>query len=162
MLADAAAQPSQWAKVRDLLALSKPRLSSMVIITMVGGVGFAPAYMSPLSVLVAVFSTAVIVGAANALNCLIERDRDAQMRRTRQRPLAAGRVGPIEALIFWGLCLAVATPALYWASNLLTTVLAVSSLVIYAFIYTPLKYRTPLALYVGAVPGAMPPCGGAP
>ena len=160
MLAETAAQTTSWSKVRDLLSLAKPRLSLLVIITMVGGVGFAPVAMEPFRMLIAVLTTAIIVGGANALNCVIERERDAQMRRTMQRPLAAGRVGPREALIFWATVVAIATPSLCWASNLLTTVLALSSLVVYAFIYTPLKYRTPLALYVGAIPGAIPPLMG--
>ena len=99
VLAETAAQVTSWSKVRDLLSLAKPRLSLLVIITMVGGIGFAPVAMEPLRMLVAVLTTAIIVGGANALNCVIERERDAQMRRTRQRPLAAGRVGPREALL---------------------------------------------------------------
>ena len=146
--------------MRDVISLSKPRLSLLVIVTMVGGVGFAPAAMESVKMLVAVLSTAIIVGGANALNCVIERERDAQMRRTRMRPLASGRLEPREALTFWLSAVAIATPSLLWASNLLTVVLALTSLVIYAFIYTPLKYRTPLALYVGAIPGAIPPLMG--
>jgi protoheme IX farnesyltransferase len=101
-----------------------------------------------------------VVGAANALNCYLEREVDGRMRRTRDRPLPAGRLDPLVAL---GLGLAVpafAVPLLALSANRLTAVLALLALVVYVLVYTPMKQRSTLALLVGAIPGAIPPLMG--
>lgn len=148
------------ALLRDLFLLAKPRLSSLVICTTAGGMWLAPGRPGVLRVLATLFGTTLVVGAANALNCYIERDRDARMRRTRERPLPAGRLEPSMALLF-GLGVPVlALPMLAILVNGLTALLAFAALVSYAFVYTPLKPRTTLALFVGAVPGAIPPLMG--
>jgi protoheme IX farnesyltransferase len=100
--------------------------------------------------------TTLIVGSANALNMWWERETDAQMRRTRNRPLPAGRLSADVAL-FFGLALALAGAPLLFLVNLTTGLLGLVALVTYVTIYTPLKRHTHLALLVGAVPGAMPP-----
>ena len=103
---------------------------------------------------------ALLVAAANAFNMVLERDVDALMRRTRNRPLPAGRLTPEMALAF-GIALACAAlPLVRAGANLCTGLLASSSLVLYVFVYTPLKRRSPWALVVGAVPGAIPPLMG--
>jgi protoheme IX farnesyltransferase len=104
----------------------------------------------------AVAGTALVAGGAAVLNQLYERDTDALMRRTRTRPLPAGRVGPTDALVF-GLALAAAGLALLAArANWLSAGLALATLITYLAIYTPMKRRTPLSTIVGAVPGALP------
>src|SRR4029077_20417837 len=87
----------------------------------------------------------------------IERQFDAQMRRTARRPAAAGRLKPAAVLTF-GIVLAV-TGNIYLAiaANLLASLLAILTLLTYLFVYTPLTRKTPLCVLVGAVPGAMPP-----
>jgi protoheme IX farnesyltransferase len=102
----------------------------------------------------------MVVGAANVLNNYLERDVDALMRRTWGRPLPAGRVEPATALAL-GIGLPVfAIPVLALAANPLTALLALVALVSYAFVYTPMKRWSTAALFVGAVPGAIPPLMG--
>jgi len=152
--------PSPVSVARDLLLLAKPRLSGLVMLTCAGGMWLAPGRIGVARALLAVLSTAAVVGAANALNCYLERDVDARMRRTRDRPLPAGRVDPFVAL---GLGLAVpafALPLLALSANGLTAFLALVALVTYVLVYTPMKTRSSLALFVGAMPGAIPPLMG--
>jgi len=154
------AAPSPLAFARDVVSLAKPRLSTLVLCTTAGGMWLAPARPGPVRAAVTLAGTALVVGAANALNNYLERDVDARMRRTRDRPLPAGRLEPAVALAL-GLGLpAFAIPALALAAGPLTGLLALVALVSYAGVYTPLKRRSTLALFVGAVPGAIPPLMG--
>jgi protoheme IX farnesyltransferase len=156
--ARAAASPLAWA--RDVLSLAKPRLSSLVVSTAAGGMWLAPGRVSAVRAAALLAGTALVVGAAQTLNNYLERDVDALMRRTRDRPLPAGRLEPAVALAL-GLALpAFAIPALAMATTPLTALLALVALVSYAGVYTPLKRRTTAALFVGAVPGAIPPLMG--
>jgi len=100
------------------------------------------------------------VGSANALNCWLERDTDAFMKRTCDRPLPAGRLDPFIAVVFAVALAAVALPVLALSINLVTGLLGAGAIVSYVAVYTPLKYRGPSALLVGAVPGALPPLMG--
>jgi len=158
--AAASAAQSPLAYARDLLLLSKPRLSGLVVLTCAGGVALAPGEIGVARAIVAVLGTAAVVGAANALNSYVERDVDARMRRTRDRPLPAGRVEPVVALALGLLVPAFALPVLALAANRLTALLAFVALVTYVAVYTPMKKRSTLALFVGAVPGAIPPLMG--
>jgi protoheme IX farnesyltransferase len=104
--------------------------------------------------------TLLCVGSANALNCFLERDLDKRMRRTRNRPLPAGRLGANLALWF-GLFLGVASiPVLALGTNMVTGLLGLLALASYVVIYTPMKTQSPYALIVGAIPGALPPLMG--
>ena len=147
-------------QIKDLLALAKPRLSVFVILTAVGGISFAPGSHPPLKSLIAILMTALIVGGANALNCFFERDKDGQMRRTMTRPFPSGRLPLGWPMVFWLVVVLISLPVLAWSANLLTAGLGLGALITYAFIYTPLKYKTPQALYIGAIPGAAPPLMG--
>jgi protoheme IX farnesyltransferase len=140
----------------DLLSLTKPRLSSLVLFTMAGGMWLAPTSLSPARAVAALLSTAGIIAAANALNCYLERDVDRYMKRTRQRPLPSGRMDPQVALWFGISLAAISIPALAVATNVLTSLLGLTALAIYVLAYTPLKARTWTAMLVGAVPGALP------
>jgi protoheme IX farnesyltransferase len=156
----ATARPSPLLVAKDLLLLSKPRLSGLVVITSAGGLALAPVDVGAPRAVLAILATAAVVGAANALNCYLERDVDARMRRTRDRPLPAGRLEPFTAL---GLGLFVpvfALPILALVANPLTALLAFVALVTYVLVYTPMKQRSTWALLVGAVPGAIPPLMG--
>jgi len=145
---------------RDLVALTKPRVTALVMITTAGGMWLAPGSPGVGALWAAVLGTAFIVGSANALNCWIERDLDRLMKRTANRPLPAGRLQPRVALGF-GIALAVmAIPILAFLVNPLTALVGASALVTYVAIYTPMKQRSPAALLVGAVPGALPPLMG--
>jgi len=120
----------------------------------------APGALTPSRWLLTLLGTAGTVGAANALNCYLERDVDRVMARTRNRPLPAGRMDPPVALAFAVALAGVALPILALGSNLLTTGLGLLALVIYVGVYTPLKPHTDAAMLVGAVPGALPPLMG--
>jgi protoheme IX farnesyltransferase len=146
--------------LRDIVSLTKPRLSGLVIFTAGGGLLLAPGSLSLGRTLGTLAATSLVVGSANAFNCYLERDLDVHMERTRARPLPAGRLQPSTAL--WvGFALAiVALPALAFFANALTAALGLLGLLSYVLAYTPLKQRSALALWVGAVPGAIPPLMG--
>ncbi|HEX2441679.1 MAG TPA: heme o synthase [Methylomirabilota bacterium] len=145
----------------DLLALTKPRVVVMVLITTVVGyylgLAGAPDYARLLALLV---GTAMAAGGTLALNQYWERDVDALMVRTRTRPLPEGRLAPLEALLFslalTAAGLTVLAVGAGWSAALVTAV----TFVLYVFAYTPLKLRTSLCTIVGAVPGALPPVTG--
>lgn len=144
----------------DLISLTKPRLSSLVLITTAGGMFLAPGPLDTVRALVTLLATAGTVGAANALNCYWERHSDQYMARTRNRPLPSGRMEPSVALWF-GISLAmVSLPALALGANPLTAGLGLIALLSYVLAYTPLKARTSAAMLVGGVPGALPPLMG--
>ncbi|HEY3820922.1 MAG TPA: heme o synthase [Polyangiaceae bacterium] len=145
--------------MRDLVALTKPRITSIVLVTGAAGACLAPSHVPVRTLLLSLVGTALIVGSANALNMWWERDVDAHMARTRNRPLPAGRLSPDVALAF-GLALAVVSAPMLFLVNVTTGLLGLVALLSYVTVYTPLKPHTHFALLVGAVPGAMPPLMG--
>jgi len=149
--------PSLLAVVRDVALLGKPRLSGLVVGTAAGGMWLAPGHLDGVRAVIVLSATTLVVAAANALNNHLERDVDARMRRTRNRPLPSGRLDAWVALaVGLGLPM-VAVPALAWFANTLTAALAAIALVTYVCVYTPMKQRSSFALFLGAVPGAIPP-----
>ncbi len=158
--ASARARSSPLVHAKDLLLLAKPRLSGLVVVTSAGGLALAPGEIGSARAILTVVATAAVVGAANALNCWMERDIDGRMRRTRDRPLPAGRLDPFTALGLGIMVPVFALPVLALVANPLTAALAFVALVTYVAIYTPMKQRSTLALLVGAVPGAIPPLMG--
>src|SRR3974390_1136186 len=145
--------------VRDLVSLTKPRITAMVLVTGAAGACLAPGRMGATTLLLSLVGTALVVGSANALNMWWERDVDGLMERTRSRPLPAGRLSADLALAF-GLALGAVSVPMLFLVNAATGLLGLVSLVSYVAVYTPLKRHTHLALLVGAVPGAMPPLMG--
>jgi protoheme IX farnesyltransferase len=141
---------------RDLVALTKPRITTLVLATEAAGATLAPGHVGGRTLGLSLAGTALIVGSANALNMWWERDIDARMTRTRNRPLPAGRLSADVALGF-GLALAVVSVPMLFMVNLATGLLGLVALLSYVAVYTPLKPHTHLALLVGAVPGAIPP-----
>ena len=155
-----ATAPTLQSTVRDLVALVKPNITFLVLITTGGGLWMAPGELTWGRLIATLFGTVAVVGAANTLNCYLERESDKHMGRTRKRPLPDGRMAPRVALYF-GLALAVASvPTLTFFVNPVTGLLAAIALVSYVWIYTPMKQLSPQALLVGAIPGAMPPLMG--
>ena len=145
------------ALARDLLALPKPRITTLNLIATAAGFGLAPRGATALTFVATLVGTGLVVAAANTLNCVLERDVDRLMTRTRNRPLPAGRLS-VQVALYFGLFLAaLGVPLLSIAVNPLSALLATIALVGYVLVYTPLKRRSPAALLVGAVPGAMPP-----
>ena len=160
MLSDAAPRASALERTRDLIALTKPRLSSLVLITTAGGMWMAPGELSGLRSLLTLCAIMLVVGAANMLNAYLERDIDSKMERTHQRPLASQRLDPRFAL-YAGIAIALAAlPTVALMSNTLTAWLALLAFLSYVCVYTPMKRNSPLALWVGAIPGALPPLMG--
>lgn len=154
------AEAKQPGLLRDLVALTKPRITLMVLITTAGGLWLAPGTLGALAVVATLVGTALVVASANSLNCWMERDVDKHMARTKQRPLPAGRLDPQVALVFGLVLGAFSVPLLALAVNPLTGLLAAVALVSYVWIYTPMKQVSPAALLIGSVPGAMPPLMG--
>lgn len=146
--------------LRDLIALTKPRITLMVIVTAAGGMYLAPGTLPGLLVATMLLTTAAVVGAANALNCYLERDTDRLMTRTAGRPLPDQRMEPQLALVFGCLLGALSVPLLTFAINPLTGLLGAIALLSYVVVYTPMKQVSPVALLVGAIPGALPPLMG--
>jgi protoheme IX farnesyltransferase len=143
-------------------ALTKPGITWLVTLTTGAGFLLAPRddALDIARFAHALIGAALVVAGTNALNEWWERHADARMRRTRRRPLPAGRLRPGPALLF---AIVISTAGLTWLAafvNGLTALIAGLSLAIYVCLYTPLKRRTPLALFVGAVPGALPILGG--
>ncbi len=150
-------------KVRpaDLWELTKPGITGLVLATT--AVGFYLGVNGSLDMSLLLFTlvgTALLAAGANALNHYAERDADALMKRTRDRPLPAGRLEPWAALVFAVTISAAGTASLWLFVNPLTAVLGLVALLSYIFAYTPLKSRTSLCTIVGAVPGAIPPMMG--
>lgn len=146
--------------LRDLVALTKPRITLMVLVTAAGGMWLAPGALDLRAVAVMLLTTGMVVGAANTLNCYLERDTDRLMARTASRPLPDQRLDPSWALTLGVLMGLVAVPALTLAVNPITGLLGFIALASYVTIYTPMKQHTPAALFVGALPGALPPLMG--
>jgi len=144
----------------DLVTLAKPRITALVMATYAGGMWLAPGHLPRWRAFMTVLGTALIVGAANALNMFIERDVDKLMARTAGRPLPQGRLSSSAALVFGTSLAAIALPLLLLAGNLVTGVLGGLAFVSYVAIYTPMKRNSSAALFVGAVPGALPPLMG--
>jgi len=147
--------------VADLIALTKPRVVLMILVTTVVGyyVGLsgAPDYAKLVHLLV---GTLLAAGGTLALNQYWERDVDARMERTRVRPLPEGRLAPLEALLF-GTAVTVAGLGYLGAFvSPMVLLMTAATTAVYLFAYTPLKLRTPLCTIVGAVPGALPPVTG--
>jgi len=141
----------------DYVALTKPRLNFLVVATSAAGYYLgAQGPIDPYAMAPAVAGTALVAGGAAALNQLYERDTDALMRRTRLRPLPAGRVAPADAGIFGLLLSAAGLALLALRANWLAASLALGTILIYLAVYTPMKRRTSLSTLVGAVPGALP------
>ena len=150
--------PALRGRSLDFLALTKPRLNLLVLITALGAMYLAaPEGVAPLTLLHALVGTALVAAGASALNQVWERDTDGLMRRTRTRPVPDGRLQPVEGAIF-GVALAVAgLLQLALGVNLLSASVAAVTLASYLLLYTPLKRRTWLSTLVGAFPGALPP-----
>lgn len=145
-------------KLAAFVALTKPRIGVMVLVTVATGfVLGARGGSHPATLLFTLLGTGLVAGAASAWNQVWERHRDARMKRTAGRPLPSGRLTAMEATVFGGVLALVGLAVLVLGANLAAAGLALATLVLYVFVYTPLKWRTTLNTAVGAVPGALPP-----
>jgi heme o synthase len=147
---------------RDRLAafaeLTKPRITFLIVLTSAAGFALAsPGRINYPAMLSAMFGIALLSSGIATLNQYIERDLDALMRRTADRPLPTGRLLPWEALLFGSGLTVLAEVYLAVMVNPLSAVLGLTVIAGYLFAYTPLKTRTTLSTMVGAFPGAVPP-----
>src|SRR5512146_2157719 len=145
------------AELSDWFALLKPRVMTLVVFTGLIGLLIAPGHLHPVLAFTAVLCIAVAAGACGAINMWYDRDIDAVMRRTRNRPLPAGRMMPGEALGF-GAVLAVGSVAVMGlAVNWVAAELLALTIAFYVFVYTMwLKRRTPQNIVIGGAAGALP------
>ncbi len=144
--------------IGDYIELTKPRVTSLVLVTaLVGFYMGSESGLASLALLHAMLGTAMVAGGASALNQYVERDHDARMFRTRERPLPSQRLTEREGLAFSVAISVSGTLYLGLFTNARTGLLAGATVLLYVFVYTPLKRRTALATIVGAVPGAAPP-----
>jgi heme o synthase len=147
---------------KDYLALTKPRVISLLLFTTLAAMFIAqkgwPGFVLFAAVAVAGYMSA---GAANAINMVIDRDIDERMKRTTKRPVVTKVISSREALIF-GITLEVLSFAIFWsAANLLSAALSLGGLLFYVFIYTMLlKRRTPQNIVIGGAAGCFPPLVG--
>jgi protoheme IX farnesyltransferase len=144
----------------DYWALTKPEVNFLILITTFVGFYLASASDGRFSfagLFNTLLGTLLVASGTGTLNQYVERNFDAQMRRTALRPAAAGRLKPPAVLAFGTALAAVGSIYLAIAVNLLASALATFTLVAYLFVYTPLKRKTPMCVLVGAFPGAMPP-----
>ncbi len=154
---------------RELVTLTKPRITIFVAFTAFGGYWLACRHLGidPLShgafgwrgakLVAMLLGTGLVVSGANALNMYLERDTDALMARTANRPLPRGRMESGLALGLGMSLSAMSLPILTFGVHAITGLLAAIALVSYVLLYTPMKRRSPASLVVGAVPGAIPP-----
>lgn len=152
------------ARVRDYNQLLKPNLSGMVVFSSVIGYLMAPGIhfvwndMVLWRQIITLFAGGMLVtGGANTINQILERDSDALMQRTRLRPMPDGRMHHYEAWVFALITGIGGALLLSYYFNVLAGILSFSSLLLYAFAYTPMKKVHPVAVLIGAIPGALPP-----
>lgn len=144
-------------KVKDFLALAKLRLTSLVVFSAVLGYFMAANTVNYVSLTYLIIGGFLVTGSSNAFNQVLERDADRKMSRTSDRPLPAGRMNITEASIMASIWGVLGIALIWFGLNPLSGILAALSLFIYVFLYTPLKKVGPIAVFVGAFPGAIPP-----
>lgn len=145
-------------KVSDYAALGKFRLSFLVVFSAVIGFVFGTTgTINVTSIVWLALGGMLVTAASNAINQIIEKDIDKLMTRTQNRPLAAERMSVLEAILAAGVFGISGILLLTWKFNPTAGVLSAISLLSYAFVYTPLKRVSSIAVFVGAIPGALPP-----
>jgi len=141
-----------WA---DFKEITKARLAISVVFSALAGYALAVDSWILVDLLLLCVGGYALVGASNAYNQVIECRLDALMKRTQNRPLPAGRMS-VKAALVWALVMTLIGGLSLWALNPKTALFGLLSVVLYAGVYTPLKTKTPLAVFVGAIPGAIP------
>ena len=144
--------------IQDWSELSKARLSLLVLLTtLVGLYCGSGGKLDPWRTLFTLVGTSLVAASAATLNEWIERDLDAKMKRTAQRPLPGGRIGPDEALLGGAGMAGLGLAVLFFGVHAPAAFLAAATMALYLFVYTPMKRWSVLNTLVGAVPGAIPP-----
>jgi protoheme IX farnesyltransferase len=158
MKSTASAVPAAPSRPADLVALAKPRLNLLVVVSAVAAYVMASGDTHDVwRLLFMTAGTGLVAGGASAFNQVLERGPDAMMRRTRTRPLPDGRLGTGEAWVFGLILTVIGLALLAIGANVLSAVVALATVASYALVYTPLKRRSSFATVIGAIPGALPP-----
>ena len=144
-------------KVKAYFELLKFRLASLVAFSGIFGYSLASGTIDWAKLALFTLAAISITGAANTINQILEVDLDRLMRRTKERPLPSGRISTQEAIAFVVVLTITAIIIFVSFFNLRATLLALLSMLLYGFVYTPLKKKGPIAVFVGAFPGAFPP-----
>jgi len=152
------ANKAKHSRLRDYLQLTKPSLTIMVVFSSVISYLLAPKVVDYDWLMIALLFVGgyCVTGSANAMNQVVEKDTDAMMKRTASRPVASGRMSVKEGWIFSIVVGVIGVFLLTYFFNPLSGMLAAFSLFLYAFVYTPLKKVSAIAVLMGAVPGALP------
>ncbi|MEQ9186232.1 MAG: heme o synthase [Cryomorphaceae bacterium] len=147
------------AKITDYAQLTKMRLASLVVFSALTGYFFAldVAETVWIDILYLIIGGFMVTGSSNAFNQIIERDLDKLMKRTADRPIPDGRMESSEAFMLACLLGVVGVAILWFGLNPLSGLLGTLALILYVAVYTPLKRKGPIAVFVGAFPGAIPP-----
>jgi len=146
--------------LKDIISVTKPRLSGLVMFTCFLGMVLAPGSLSPILVLITLFSLSIVVAGACAFNCYLERELDGLMERTASRPLPSKRLNPHFVMIGSIFAMILGIALLFIFINFKAGILATVASVFYVAFYTPLKKISPWSLFIGAIPGAIPPLVG--
>jgi len=141
--------------IKEVIRLGKLRLSTSIVFSSVAGYLLGYQVFNWVHFFLLIIGGITVVAASNALNQMYEKDRDALMNRTKNRPLPLGTMSMRQAWITSIILLAIGLSALF-VINPMTSYFGALSVVLYAIVYTPLKARTPMAVFVGAFPGAIP------
>ncbi len=145
-------------RFRAYVELLKPRLSMLVAFSCAFGYGLAVrGDINWITLAMLTFGGFLLSGASVCVNQIMEKDLDKLMTRTKNRPLPSERLTSNEATVFALLCLLASVLILWIYTNPLTVILSVISMILYSFVYTPLKRVGAIAVFVGAIPGALPP-----
>lgn len=143
-------------KVKEFVRLMKLRLSSLVVFS--AGITYLTAThnINWFTLLYLVLGGLLVTGASNGFNQVIEQDTDKLMARTADRPLPTGTLTTFEGLLFCSIIGALGIAILWLQVNMLSALLGALAIILYALVYTPMKKRSPAAVFVGALPGALP------
>lgn len=146
--------------IKDVVALTKPRITLLALITTLAGIKVSSEQVSLSLIFWTLLGTALIVSGSGALNMFLERFVDGLMERTRERPLVQERISPQFGLGFGSVLVGLSLPILIYMVNPLVAWIGFASFIFYVLIYTPLKRKTSWSLIIGAIPGAAPPLMG--
>ena len=148
--------------ISSYIALTKPKIIVLLLITALGGLFLASdGFPDPMIATAVLVGGSLAAGGANSLNHFWDRDIDAKMKRTTNRPVASGSVAPLNALVFGAVLNLMAFSLLYYYANLLSALLTLSATLFYLFVYTMvLKRITPQNIVIGGAAGSIPPAVG--
>lgn len=153
---DIAAKQIPYSKIAGFLKLTKMRLGSLVVFSAVLTYLTVAEKIDWIELIALAIGGLLVTGAANGFNQIIEKDLDALMERTRQRPMPTEVLSAFEAFLFCSLIGIIGTVLLWVFTNPLSGIVGFISIILYALVYTPLKQKSPIAVFIGAFPGAFP------